>query len=284
MFAGYMLNTWAAATMVAVVAGVVGFFVVLRSSAFVAHAVPHGAFGGAAGAFWLGINTLFGLGVFAVLGALAVGWLGRRGRHDVVTALSLVLMLGLGALFLSFSVEYAPEVYSLLFGEVLGVARTDLLPIAGLGAACLAATAALYRPLLLASAMPEVAEAGGLRLAVLETGFLLVVALATTMTVPVVGAFLMFSLTIGPAGAARSLTDSPARAIGLSVVVALAVVWSAIAVSYASNWPIGFFVGTFGLALYVAGRAWRRWRPASGVQTLPSAAFSPPPLVVEGAD
>jgi len=256
-----MLNTWAAASMVAVVAGVVGFFVVVRSSAFVAHAVPHGAFGGAAGAFWLGINTLFGLGAFAVLGALGIGWLGRRGRHDVVTALSLVLMLGLGALFLSFSVEYAPEVYSLLFGEVLGVARSQLLPIAALGAACLAASAGLYRPLLLASLMPEVAEARGLRLVGLETGFLLVVAMATTMTVPVVGAFLMFSLTIGPAGAARSITDSPARAIGLSVAIALVIAWGAIAVAYLSNWPIGFFVGTFGLAVYTTGRAWARWRP-----------------------
>ena len=83
--------------------------------------VPQGAFAGAAGASLLGVNTLIGLGAFALLGALGIGWLGRRGRHDVATALALVVMLGLGALFLSFSVQYAPEIYSLLFGEVLGV-------------------------------------------------------------------------------------------------------------------------------------------------------------------
>ena len=82
MFSGFMVNTWIAATMVAVIAGVVGFFVVLRGSAFAAHAIPHGSFGGAAGAVLIGANTILGLGIFAVGGALGIGWLSRRGRHD----------------------------------------------------------------------------------------------------------------------------------------------------------------------------------------------------------
>ena len=100
----------------------------LRGSAFVAHAVPNGSFAGAAGASLIGVNAIVGLGVFSLAGALGTGLLGRRGRHDVATALTLVFMLGLGALFLSFSVEYAPEIYSLLFGEVLGVSNNELAP------------------------------------------------------------------------------------------------------------------------------------------------------------
>ena len=121
MFSGFMVNAWIVASVVAAVAGVVGFFVVLRGSAFVAHALPNGSFAGAAGAALVGVNTLIGLAVFSLLGALGIGLLGRRGRHDVATALTLVMMLALGALFLSLSVQYAPEVYSLLFGEVLGI-------------------------------------------------------------------------------------------------------------------------------------------------------------------
>ena len=134
MFSGFMVNAWTVASIVAVVAGLVGFFVVLRGSAFVAHAVPNGSFAGAAGASLIGINTLVGLGVFSLLGALGIGLLGRRGRHDVVTALALVLMLGLGSLFLSLSVEYAPEVYSLLFGEVLGISSNEVRADRGAGA------------------------------------------------------------------------------------------------------------------------------------------------------
>ena len=207
MFAGFMMNTWAVATIVAAVAGVVGFFVVLRGSAFPAHAIPKGAFAGAAGASLLGISTLLGLAVFSLLGALGIGALGRRSRHDVATALALVMMLALGAAFLSRTTEYEPEIYSLLFGEVLGVSTTELLPVAALGAVCIAAVIVLYRPLMLSSVVPEIAEAKGIRSHRMEICFLIVVALATAMTVPVVGALLIFSLMIGPPAAARSLTS-----------------------------------------------------------------------------
>jgi zinc/manganese transport system permease protein len=260
MFSGYLLNTWTVATIAAVVAGVVGFFVVLRGSAFVADAVPQGAFAGAAGASLLGLNTLLGLGVFALIGALGIGWLGRRGRHDVATALSLVVMLGLGALFLSLSTEYAPEIYSLLFGELFGVGTAEVAPVAVLGAICVIVIIVAYRPLLLTSVMPELAEARGVSSFRIELLFLVVVALATSMTLPVVGALLIFSLMIGPPAAARSVTSRPDLALGLSVVLALITVWVAIALSLRTNWPVGFFVGTLGAFWYAAGRGWAAWR------------------------
>jgi zinc/manganese transport system permease protein len=260
MFSGFMANTWAVATIVAVVAGVVGFFIVLRGAAFVADAVPQGAFAGAAGASLVGVNTLIGLAVASLAGALGIGWLGRRGRRDVATALTLVVMLGLGALFLSFSVEYAPEIESLLFGEVLGVSANEIAPIAALGAVSIVAIMVLYRPLLLTSVIPELAEARGVRSGRIEMYFLVIVALATSMTLPVVGALLIFSLMIGPPAAARSLTDRPLHAMGLSVLIAIAVVWAAIAASYDTSWPVGFFVGTIGAGCYGAGRGWAAWR------------------------
>jgi zinc/manganese transport system permease protein len=260
MFSGLMVNAWEVASIVAVVAGLVGFFVVLRGSAFVAHAVPNGSFAGAAGAILIGVNTLIGLGVFSLLGALGIGLLGRRGRHDVVTALALVLMLGLGALFLNFSAEYAPEVESLLFGEVLGIASNQVAPTAGLALVCVAAIALLYRPLMLSSVLPEVGEARGVRGFRMELCFLTVVALASTMTVPVVGTLLIFSLMIGAPAAARSLTDRPLAAMALSVAIALITVWSAIAASYTTDYPVGFFVGAISAGAYALGRGWAAWR------------------------
>jgi zinc/manganese transport system permease protein len=260
MFAGFMINAWTTATLVGVVAGVVGFFVVLRGSAFPAHAIPKGAFAGAAGASLLGISTLAGLAVFSLLGALGIGILGRRGRNDVVTALALVMMLALGAAFLSQTTQYEPEIYSLLFGEILGVSTGQILPIAALGLVCIAAIAVLYRPLMLTSIVPEIAAAKGVRGYRTEIAFLIIVALATTMTGPVVGALLIFSLMIGPPAAARSLTSRPGLAMALSVVIALITVWAAIAASYLYNWPVGFFVGALAALSYGAGRSWAAWR------------------------
>jgi zinc/manganese transport system permease protein len=260
MFASYMMNAWEAATIVAIIAGVVGFFTVLRGSSFAAHAIPNGAFAGAAGASLIGASTLVGLGVFSLAGALLIGALGRRARHDVATALAIVLMLGLGALFLSMTTEYAPEIYSLLFGEVLGVATNELVPTAVMGAICIAAILVLYRPLMLSSLVPEVAEVRGVRARRMEICFLVVLALTTTMAVPVVGSLLIFSLLISPAASARCFTSRPFRAMGLSVLIALLTVWAAIAVSYLTNLPIGFFVGALGAFAYAAGRTFNSWR------------------------
>jgi zinc/manganese transport system permease protein len=258
MFSGFMTDAWIVGTVVAVVGGAVGFFVVLRGDAFPAHAIPNGAFAGAAGATLVGVNTLVGLGAFAVLAALGIGWLGRRNRHDVVTALALVTMLALGATFLAHTSESAPEIFSLLFGQVLGVSTVEVVPVVALASVCLSVLAVLYRPLLLSSAIPELAQARGVRTHRMEMLFLVLLALTTAMTVPVVGALLIFSLMVGPPAAARAFSARPGVAMALSVLIALATVWVAIASSYWSNWPIGFFVGAFGVVSYGSGRVLAR--------------------------
>ncbi len=256
MFSDFLINTWIAASVVAVVAGLVGFFVVLRGSSFLAHALPHGAFAGAAGAALLGLDPILGMGVFAVGGALTVSTLGRRGRNDVVVALALVVMLASGALFLSLGNQYSAEVFALLFGQILGVSSAELLPILVLGAVCLVGIVVAYRPLLLASVLPEQASARGISTFGMSVFFAVLVALATTMSVPVVGALLMFSLLVGPPAAARLFTANPLRAIPLSIGFALVVVWASIAAAYLSSLPVGFYVTLGSAILYGAGRGW----------------------------
>jgi len=256
VFSSLMMHTWIAASVAAVIAGVTGFFAVLHGSTFAAHAIPNGSFAGAAGATLLGLNPIIGLAAFSTAGAVGIAVLGRRTRQDVATALPFVLMLGTGALFISWSTEYAQEAYSLLFGETFGVSSDQVLPIVGIGAACALLFAVLFRPLMMTSALPEVAAARGLPPARVELAFLVVMALATTMTVPIVGALLIFSLMIGPAAAARTVTSNPVLAIGLSVVLALVSVWVGIAVSYHTSWPLGFYVAAMGAGFYLLGRAW----------------------------
>ena len=265
MFSSFMTNTWIVASIVATVAGFVGFFVVIRGASFAAHALPLGTFPGAAAASLLGVNPLFGLIVFAAVGVIGINRLGRHGRHEVATALCLVTLLGLGALFLSMTSEYSQEVYALLFGEVLGVSNSDLAPVAAISVLSIAITVVLFRPLLLSSVSPELAQARGVSSRGMELGFLTILALATAMALPVVGALLVFSLMVGPAAAARSLTDRPLLAISLSVGISLVTVWASIALSYVSNWPVGFFVGGLGAVSYALGRVWALARTRSPV-------------------
>lgn len=268
MFADFMINTWIAATLVAAVAGTIGFFVVIRGASFAAHALPFSAFPGAAAASLLGVNPLWGLLVFSALGVVGISQLARGARRDLATALSLVMMLGLGALFLSRLTEYFQATYALLFGEILGVSNAELWPMFALSAVSILAVVALYRPLLLNSVSPEIAQTMGVSDRLIDLSFLGVVALATAMAVPVVGTLLVFSLMVGPASAARALTNRPLRAMLLSAALAVVMVWAAIALSFLSDWPIGFFVGGLGAVAYVAGRAWAAAPLARGaVQT-----------------
>jgi zinc/manganese transport system permease protein len=257
MFTGFMVNTWIVATMVAAVAGFVGFFVVIRRSSFAAHVLPLAAFPGAAAASLLGVSQILGLVAFAGLGVAGIGQLGRRDRHEVATALCLVGLLALGTLFLSMTREYSQGVYALLFGEVLGISTSELLPVAVVCVTALAMLTLSFRPLLLDSISPELAAALGVSSRRVGLQFLAVLALSTAMVLPVVGALLVFSLMVGPASAARALTDRPLAAALLSVSISVVTVWGAIALSYLSNWPVGFFVGVLGVVSYSSGRLYR---------------------------
>jgi len=255
MFAPFMTNTWIAATLVAVVAGVVGFFIVVRGSAFMAHAIPHGAFAGAAGAVLIGVNPLVGLGVFAAVGAVSISVFARhRAQRDVITALTLTMMLGLGSFFLSRSGVYASEVFALLFGQILGVSSSDVVTMTVFAVVCLVAVVVIYRPLLLSSVLPDMAAAQGVGVQTMSLLFALIVACSTTMTVPVVGALLMFVLLIGPPAAAQCVTRTPAHAIALSIATSLVTVWVSIGLAYATDLPVGFFVATMSALFYLVGR------------------------------
>lgn len=262
MFTSFMTNAWIVGTVVALLAGATGFFVVLRGSSFAAHAVPNGAFAGAAGATLVGVAPLVGLVTFAVVAALAIG-LSRRHRSDVATAIALVTMLALGAAFLSLSAAYEPQVDALLFGEILGVASSSLAPTVAISVLCALALGVMYRPLLFNAAAPDLAAARGLNPTVLEIGFMLVLALGAALSVPVVGALLTFSLTVGPPAAARLVTRRPGAALGLSMGLSVVTLWTAIAASFQANLPVGFFVGVLSAALYVAVRLSTRARAHS---------------------
>ncbi len=249
-----MVNAFLSGTIVAIVAALVGFFVVLRGSTFVAHVLPKVGFAGAAGAVLVGVNPLLGLVVFSLGGAVSIGLLSKNGRHDAVTALTLVVALGTGALFLVLNNSYAAGAYALLFGQVVGVSRSDVIDTGLLGLLCVVALGILYRPLLFASVTQEVATARGVSVRLLDIVFLLIAGVATAVTVPVVGALLSFSLMVAPAASAAYLTHHPLRMLGVSVALSVLTVWIALTLAYDTGWPIGFFVAALSTLVYAAMR------------------------------
>ncbi len=157
-----MRHAFAAGTIVAVLAGVVGYFVVLRQSSFAAHALSEIGFAGASGGVAFGFSAVYGLLGMSLVGAALIGALGKRLRgRDAVIGSVLAFSLGLGSYFLTRYKGNASGGFSLLFGEILGISVHDVWVIGLAGAIALGLVAALYRPLLFSSLDEDVAEATG---------------------------------------------------------------------------------------------------------------------------
>jgi zinc/manganese transport system permease protein len=252
----FLQNAYVAGGIVAVVGGVVGYFVVLRGLSFAGHALGHIGFAGAAGAVLAGVDPLWGLVAFTLGAGLVMGLLGERVRgRDVAIGIVLAFSAGLGVLFLKLnSQRYTTQVFNILFGTILGVSHKDVLLTALLGVTSVAAIIALYRPLLFASLDPAVAEARGVPVRALSIMFLLVVALAVAQAVQVVGVLLIFVLLVAPAATAQSLTPRPGRAVLLAVLLALAETWGGITLAYYWPLPVSFFIATLSGAAYFGAR------------------------------
>ncbi|HXD80142.1 MAG TPA: metal ABC transporter permease [Candidatus Acidoferrum sp.] len=251
----FMVHAFEAGTIVAVVAGSIGYFVVLRSSSFAAHALSHIGFAGATGAVVLGLNPIFGLLAFTLGSGIAIGALGNRLRgRDVTIGIVLAWTLGLGVLFISLYTGYATEAYALLFGEILGISSNDVVVTIVAGVVTIAALVATYRPLLFASVDEELAGAKGVPVTALSIAFMAILAVAVTEAVQVVGVLLIFALIVTPAAIAVRFTSRPSVAIGIGVVLALLFTWLGLAIAYYSPHPVSFFITSLAFFTYVGVR------------------------------
>jgi zinc/manganese transport system permease protein len=265
-----MRNAFEAGTAIAVVAGLVSYFVVLRRSSFAAHSLSHVGFSGAAAAVLLGVNPVFGLLAFTSAAGAGMALLGPKAAHrDVEIGSVLAFALGLGLLFISLYRGFATETYSILFGEVLAISSQAVTTTLVAGIVLLLAVAVVYKPLLFSSLDEEVAEAKGMPTRLIGVLFMLLVAVAVSFAVQIIGVLLIFSLLVTPAAIAVRLAGRPASAIGIAVGVALLAVWVGLFVSWYLPYPVSFLITTIVFALYLVVRAGgalaaRARKPAGG--------------------
>ena len=251
----FMQHAFEAGTVVAIVAGIIGYLVVLRRSSFAAHALSEIGFAGAAGTVLLGINPVFGLLLFTTAAGTGIAVLGKSASHrDVEIGSVLAFALGLGVLFISLYTGYATEAYSILFGEILGISSSSVIITLAVSIVVLALVALAYRPLLFASLDEEVAEAKGLRTTLLGVVFMILLAAAVSIAIQVVGVLLIFALMVTPAATAIRLSKKPIYAIAISVLIALLATWAGLFISFYQPYPVSFFVTGIVFATYLLVR------------------------------
>jgi zinc/manganese transport system permease protein len=278
----FMVNAFEAGTIVAVIAGAVGWFMVLRRQSFAGHTLAVVSFPGAAAAIWLGLSATLGYFAGSVLAALVIAVVPRsssgraRSQESAVIGTVQAFALASGVLFVSLYGGFLDSLTGLLFGTFLGISNTQVTTLLVVAVIVLVALAAMGRPLLFATIDADVASARGVPVRSLSVAFLLLLALTAAEVSQITGALLVFALLVMPAAAAQQISARPAVSFAITIVVALVITWASLTVAFYSTYPVGFYVSTFGFAVYAAsagGRAlvvWLGTRSARpGTSTVP---------------
>jgi zinc/manganese transport system permease protein len=278
----YVQNAYLAGTIVAIIAAVMGYFVVLRAQSFAGEALSDIGLAGAAGAAILGVGSLLGMFCLTILAALGMGALGERLRgRDIEIGMVLSFALGLGVLFLTIysqSGAHATAGVSVLFGSVLSVTRGDVWITLYSGIATLLLIGALFRPLLFASIDPEVSQTRGVPVRLLSMLFLVLLAITTAEAVLVVGALLVLALLIVPAATALRLTRRPLTSLALSVALGLLIIWGGLTLAFVGpgrHLPVGFFISALAALFYFGSLPLKRLRTPRRYEVQPHASCHP---------
>ncbi len=260
----FMRHAFLACTVVSIVAGAIGYFLVMRGETFAGHALSHVGFPGATGAALVGASPFLGLTCATVAAGLVMALIGERAQRDVAIGIVLTFSLGLGLLFLHFYTAYASLATNILFGNVLGISADTVVALAVLGVFTLIGLAACARPLVFASLQPELAEAHGVGLTRVSAVFMLLVALSTAQTMQIVGVLLNFALLVTPAATALRVTRTVATGVVTSMALAVATAWVGLALAFYTDWPTSFWITAIGSLAYVAALLGSRRRMSRG--------------------
>ncbi len=252
----FMTNAFRAGTIVAIVAALIGWFMVLRRQTYAGHTLSVVGFPGAAGAIWLGQSAALGFYVFCIAAALVIAAVPRatgRGfsEESAVIGTTQAFALGCGFLFVNLYHGFLNGLGSVLFGSFLGITDEQIRALFFVGVAAVAVLVIIGRPLLFASVDGDVADARGVPTRLLSLAFLVTLGVGTAEAAQITGALLVFALLVIPAAAAQTLTPRPALGLTLSIVLALAITWIGLGVAYYSPYPVGFWITTIAFAVYL---------------------------------
>ena len=254
----FMRQALLAGTLLSIVAGLVGYFVVLRHQAFAGESLSDVAFAGALGGAAFGINPFLSLIVTTVGVALVMGGFGERLRgRDVAIGTVLAWVLGLGVLFLSLFTTNASGTgtgfsgVTVLFGNILGTSSEQVRTIALVSGGTVLVLLLIARPLLFASLDPDVASARGVPIRLLSLGFMVLLAITVSEATLAVGALLVFALLLLPAAIAHHIVSRPFVALTLAAVLAVACTWLGITIGFYTGYPSSVCISLLAFVSYV---------------------------------
>ena len=254
-------NSILAGALLGIVGGLIGPFVMTRDLAFAVHGVSELSFAGASAALLFGVNVVAGSIAGSLAAALLIGILGARARErNSIIAVLMPFGLGLGILFLALYKGRSANKFGLLTGQIVSVDNPQLALLIVVSIVVIVGLFIMWRPLTFASVDADVARARGLPVTTISILFMVLLGLATAVSIQIVGALLVLALLVTPAAAAMRVTASPLLTPLLSVVFAVVSVVGGILLALGGGLPISPYVTTISFLIYVVCRVigWRR--------------------------
>jgi zinc/manganese transport system permease protein len=258
-----MVNAFRAGTVVAILAAVIGWYMVVRRQSFAGHTLSVVGFPGAAAAVFAGIGVGYGYFTFCVVAALVIALgrartVGRVEADGAVVGTVNAFALATGLLFIALYRGYLNGTTDLLFGSVLGITTGQVIGLVITAVIVLGVLAVIGRPLLFASVDAALAQSRGVPTRALDIAYLVLLGVTVAEVSQVTGALLVFALLALPAATAQLITARPARGLVAAVVLGLLTVWLSLAATYFSAYPVGFWLTSIAFAFYVIAAGYRR--------------------------
>jgi manganese/iron transport system permease protein/iron/zinc/copper transport system permease protein len=255
------------ATLTGALCGLIGTYVVLRGMSYIGHGLSHAIFGGAVASSVLSFPVVLGAGVWGLIAAVSINQVARRRSVGADAAIGVITSASFAIGIVLISLSRSPvDFEALLWGEVLGVAPSDVWIVAGVAVLAGAFVFLSYRPLLFTTFDPEVAEVSGVRTARYDLLLAVMLTLTIAATMNVIGVTMIAAMLVIPPVVGRLLTDSFGRMLGISVIVGTLCGFAGVYGSYALDWASGATVVLAAAVLFVFAFAWsgirRRRLPA----------------------
>ena len=260
----FVQSSLIASALLGILSGVMTSLIVLRQMSFSVHATSELALMGASAALLFGLNLGFGAVAGAIVAAIILAMLGFKDQQDSAIGVVMSFGLGLSVLFLHLYPGNSNTAMTLLTGQIVGVSSASVWLLAATTVIIVAAVGFLWRPMLFASADPDMARAAGVPTRAISVAFAVLVGLAAAQSVQIVGSLLVMALLITPGAAAVQITSSPLRAVLWSTIFAEVSAVGGFILSLAPGLPVSVFVTTISFVIYLVCRfiGWRQGKRA----------------------
>ncbi|MED7788511.1 metal ABC transporter permease [Francisella sp. 19X1-34] len=261
----FMIYAFVAGTIIAIICGIISFFVIIRRLSFASHALGHISLTGASGAVLLNLSAMTGQLFINLIAGVLMGAFGDRiKKNDIAIGIVLTFFLGLGTYFLFlYQSGYSGSVMSILVGDILTVTLEQIYILFGLAIFTITILVTIARPLFISSIDPVFAESKKVSNKLLSILLFVCIAITVSMACQVVGILLVFSLLIGPAAISTQWVDGFYKPIALSTIISVFTVWSGIIAAYYIDVPISFFITTIICCLYLISIIKNKLKPLS---------------------